>query len=78
MLKRYPDLNVAKIMLLPVIYSDQRPLLTKAITNSKILVQYMKTKKLPNVIIENIVYGMLFKSIDWIYEREMSKDRSGT
>ena len=70
MVKRYPDLNLAKIMLLPVIYSEQRPLLTKAITNPKILVQYMKTKKLPNEIIESIVYGMLFKSIDWAYERE--------
>lgn len=70
MVKRYPDLNLAKIMLLPVIYSEQRPLLTKAITNPKILVQYMKTKKLPNEIIESIVYGMLFKSIDWAYEQE--------
>lgn len=67
---RYPDLNLAKIMLLPVIYSEQRPLLTKAITSPKFLVQYMKTKKLPNEIIESIVYGMLFKSIDWAYERE--------
>lgn len=70
MLKRYPDLNMAKIMLLPVIYSEQRPLLTKAVTDSKFLVQYMKTKKLPNEIIESIVYGMLFKSTDWAYERE--------
>jgi len=68
--KRYPDLNLAKIMLLPVIYSEQRPLLTKAVTNPKFLVQYMKTQKLPNEIIESIVYGMLFKSIDWAYERE--------
>lgn len=70
MVKRYPDLNLAKIMLLPVIYSEQRPLLTKAVTNPKFLVQYMKTKTLPNEIIESIVYGMLFKSVDWEYERE--------
>lgn len=70
MVKRYPDLNLAKIMLLPVIYSEKRPLLTKAITNPKFLVQYMKTKRMPNEIIESIVYGMLFKSIDWAYERE--------
>ena len=70
MVKRYSDLNLAKIMLLPVIYSEQRPLLTKAITSPKFLAQYMKTKKLPNEIIESIVYGMLFKSVDWAYERE--------
>lgn len=70
MVKSYSDLNLAKIMLLPVIYSEQRPLLTKAITSPKFLVQYMKTKKLPNEIIESIVYGMLFKSVDWAYERE--------
>lgn len=70
MVKRYPDLNLAKTMLLPVIYSEQRPLLTKAVTNPRFLVQYMKTKTLPNEIIESIVYGMLFKSVDWAYERE--------
>ena len=70
MIKGYPDLNYAKIMLLPVIYSKQRPLLTKSIANPKFLFQYMKTKKVPNDILENIVHGMLFKSIDWAYERE--------
>lgn len=70
MVRRYPDLNMAKIMLLPVIYSEKRPLLSKAITNPKYMVEYMRTKKIPNEVIESIVYGMLFKSADWSYERE--------
>lgn len=70
MVNRYPDLNLAKIMLLPVIYSEKRPLLSNAILNSKNALQYLKTKKLPNEVIENIVYGLLFKSLDWSYEHE--------
>jgi len=70
MLMRYPDLNMAKIMLLPVIYSEKRPLLSKMITDTKFKVQYMKTKKVPNNVIESMVYGLLFKSLDWAYEHE--------
>ncbi len=69
-IKRYPDLNMAKIMLLPVIYSEKRPLLSKALTDSKVMFQYMKTKKMPNEFIESMVYGLLFKSLDWSYEKE--------
>ena len=70
MIRRYPDLSLAKIMLLPVIYSDKRPLLSKSLTDPKIMTQYLKTKQLPNTIIENIIYGLLFKSLDWSYEHE--------
>ena len=70
MLMRYPDLNMAKIMLLPVIYSEKRPLLSKMITDTKFKVQYMRTKKIPNNVIESIIYGLLFKSLDWAYEHE--------
>lgn len=70
MIKRYPDLWTAQLMLFPVIYSDSRPLLSQSITEPKILLQYMKTKKMPPDIIKSILYGMLFKSQDWEYERE--------
>lgn len=70
MIRKTHDLNMAKIMLLPVIYSDKRPLLSKAFSDPKIIIQYMRTKKLPDTIIENIIYGLLFKSSDWSYEHE--------
>lgn len=70
MVKRYPDLNMAKIMLLPVIYSEKRPLLSRVLTNSKIMLPYYKTGKMPMAVVESIVYGLLFKSPDWSYERE--------
>lgn len=70
MVKRYPDLNMAKIMLLPVIYSEKRPLLSRVLTNNKIMLPYYKTGKLPMELVESIVYGLLFKSLDWSYERE--------
>jgi len=70
MINRYPDLNMAKIMLLPVIYSEKRPLLSKMVTDTKFKIEYMRTKKMPNAIIESIVYGLLFKSPDWAYEHE--------
>ena len=70
MVKRYPDLNMAKIMLLPVIYSEKRPLLSRVLTNSKIMLLYYKTGKMPMEVVESIVYGLLFKSPDWSYERE--------
>ena len=70
MVKRYPDLNMAKIMLLPVIYSEKRPLLSRVLTNSKIMLPYYKAGKMPMEVVESIVYGLLFKSPDWSYERE--------
>lgn len=70
MVKRYPDLNMAKIMLLPVIYSEKRPLLSRVLTNNKIMLPYYKTGKMPMEGVESIVYGLLFKSPDWSYERE--------
>lgn len=70
MIKRYPDLNLAKIMLLPVIYSENRPLLSQALTNPKVMAAFMKKRTLPNSVIESIIYGLLFKSTDWSYEKE--------
>ena len=70
MTKRYPDLNMAKIMLLPVIYSEKRPLLSRVLTDYKIMLPYYKTGKMPMEAIESIVYGLLFKSPDWEYEHE--------
>lgn len=70
MIKRYPDLWTAQMMLFPVIYSDSRPLLSQSISDPKILLQYMKTKRMPVDIVKNILYGLLFKSQDWEYEKE--------
>ncbi len=69
-IKNYPDLQMAQIMLLPVIYSDKRPLLSKILTNPKVLLEYNKTKKVPVEFLKSIVYGLLFKSTDWSYEKE--------
>lgn len=68
--KRYPDLWTAQMMLFPVIYSEKRPLLSNTITNPQTMLQYMKTQKIPNELIKNIIYGLLFKSRDWEYEQE--------
>lgn len=68
--KRYRDLNTAKIMLLPVIYSDRRPSLSRAFTDPKVMVPFLKTKVLPDSVLESIIYGLLFKSSDWSYEKE--------
>lgn len=70
MIRGFPDLNIAKIMLLPVIYSEKRPLLSKMLTDPKFKVQYIKTKKMPFEVIESMVYGLLHKSVDWSYEHE--------
>lgn len=67
---KYPDIQTAKIMLLPVIYTDKRPLLSESVTSPKIMLELQKTKKMPSEAIEKIVYGMLHKSVDWSYERE--------
>ncbi len=66
----YPDLLAAQIMLFPVIYSDTRPLLSKALFSSKTLTYYYKTKKIPPNFVEQLIYGLLFKSEDWSYEKE--------
>ena len=64
------DFNVAKIMLLPVIYSKKRPLLSNSVFSAQNLVKYVKTKKMPMDAMEDIIYGLLFKSPDWAYEQE--------
>lgn len=70
MLKRFPDLYMAQLTLLPVIYSSKRPLISQAFFNSKTMVQYLKKKTITDDAIRNIIYGLLFKSEDWDYERE--------
>ena len=68
--KRYRDLLAAQLMLFPVNYSEERPLLSKAIFGSKANIQYIKNKTMPPDFIENLLYGLLFKSNDWEYEKE--------
>lgn len=70
MLKNYPDLDTVKIMLLPVIYSEKRPLLSQALTDPALLDSYLKGETVPNSLTEDIMYGLLFKSADWSYEKE--------
>ena len=67
---RYPDLLAAQLMLYPVNYSADRPLLSKAIFGSRANIQYIRNKTLPPDFIENLLYGLLFKSADWEYEKE--------
>lgn len=64
------DLKMAQIMLLPVIYSEKRPLLSNSVFSAQNLVRYVKTKTMPNEAMESIIYGLLFKSPDWAYEQE--------
>ena len=70
MIKNFPDLWLAKLMLFPVIYSESRPLLSNAIANPSMLLQYKKTHKMPNYLISNIIFCLLFKSKEWEYEQE--------
>lgn len=67
---RYRDLPTAQIMLFPVIYSNERPLLSKALFDSKNAYKYLKSKKLPPQALEKLMYGLLVKSNDWEYEKE--------
>lgn len=64
------DLKMAQIMLLPVIYSEKRPLLSNSVFSAQNLVRYVKTKTMPSEAMESIIYGLLFKSPDWAYEQE--------
>lgn len=68
--QRYRDLLTAQLMLFPVIYSNERPLLSKALFDSKNAYKYLKSKKLPPQAMEKLMYGLLVKSADWEYERE--------
>lgn len=70
MIKRYPDLIWAQLMLFPVIYNQKRPLISKAFFNSKTKLHLLKSKKLPPNLINNIMLGLLYKSEDWGYEKE--------
>lgn len=70
MIKRFPDLIMAQLMLFPVIYTKKRPLISKALFDSKTKLNYLKYKKLPPNLIKNIMLGLLNKSEDWAYERE--------
>ncbi len=64
------DLLLAQLMLFPVKYTNERPLLSKALFDSKNMLEYFKSKKLPLNVIEKIMYGLLSKSEDWNYEKE--------
>lgn len=64
------DLLTAQLMLFPVHYSDERPLLSKALFDTKNLFNYKKNNMLPAVAFEKIMYGLLGKSSDWDYEEE--------
>ena len=69
-IKNYPDLDDAKIMLLPVIYSEKRPLLPQVLTSPVLLESFVKGQAVPDSLTEDIMYGLLFKSEEWAYERE--------
>ena len=64
------DLLIAQLMLFPVHYSDERPLLSKALFDTKNLFNYKKNNMIPAVAFEKIMYGLLGKSSDWDYEEE--------
>ncbi len=64
------DLLMAQLMLFPVHYSDERPLLSKALFDTKNLFNYKKNNILPAVALEKIMYGLLGKGSDWDYEEE--------
>ncbi len=59
------DLLTAQLMLFPVHYSDERPLLSKALFDTKNLFNYKMNNMLPAVAFEKIMYGLLEKSSDW-------------
>ena len=70
MMKRYPDLIPAQLMLFPVVYSQTRPLISNVLFNSKTMLEYIKSKKIPPDMVSSIIYGLLVKSEDWNYEKE--------
>ena len=67
---RYPDLIFAQLFLFPVYYSEKRPSLSKSLFSGKSRLAYLKNKKLPPDFLKNLIYGLLFKSKDWAYEKE--------
>lgn len=67
---RHNDLLLAQLMLFPVHYSNERPLISKTFFNSKTKLNYIKKKQLPPHAIDELVYGLLGKSLDWEYEKE--------
>jgi hypothetical protein len=68
--RRYPDLLAAQLFLFPVHYSEKRPLLSKALFDGKFKMDLLKKKTLPPDFLKQLMYGLLFKSEDWSYERE--------
>ncbi len=64
------DLLLAQLMLFPVHYSNDRPLISKTFFNTKAKLNYIKHKQLPPRAIDELVYGLLGKSLDWEYEKE--------
>lgn len=67
---KYPDFFNAVLMLLPVMYSDKRPLVSKAFTNPQSMMYYMKNGSFPTASTRSMIYGLLSKSEDWAYEKE--------
>lgn len=67
---RRSDLLAAQLMLFPVHYTDQRPLLSKALFDGKYKLEMLKKKQMPPEFLEKLMYGLLFKSEDWSYEKE--------
>ena len=70
LIKNYPDLYLAQLMLFPVYYSRNRPLISEALFKTNTIIDYKVTKSLPPEFIKNIMVGLLYKSEDWAYERE--------
>jgi len=64
------DYLLAQLMLFPVHYSNERPLISKTFFSSKTKLNYIKNKQLPPHAIDELVYGLLGKSLDWNYEKE--------
>lgn len=70
LIRRFPDLHIAQLMLFPVYYSRNRPLLSEALIDTNTTIDYKELKKLPPDFIKNIMIGLLYKSEDWAYEKE--------
>ena len=68
--RRYPDLLAAQLFLFPVHYSEKRPLISRALFDGKNIANYIKYNRLPPDFLKKLMYGLLYKSEEWAYEKE--------
>ena len=77
---RYKDLLTAQLLLLPVEYSNKRPLLSDTLLSYSTFMYYKKHKSVPTPDLSKLILSLLRKGENWGYEKEwriidfMSKD----